>query len=146
MNKETFHATIKMITGEEVLAQVMPNDSETGMFFVLQNPIVIDEKTTIDPEKKMAVSGLIPKKWMNFATDDMTVINMNHVVSISELDKFGIEFYNTALLAARLTSPIKRQIKTKDNIGYLGTIEEFRKGLLDTYNNSPDVPNNESQS
>jgi len=144
MNKETFHATIKMITGEEVLAQVMPNDSEAGMFFVLQNPIVIDEKTTIDPEKKMAVSGLIPKKWMNFATDDMTVINMNHVVSISELDKFGIEFYNTALLAARLTSPIKRQIKTKDNIGYLGTIEEFRKGLLDTYNNSPDVPNTES--
>lgn len=146
MNTETFHATIKMITGEEVLAQVMPSEGESGAVFVLQNPIVIDEKTTIDTEKKMAVSGMIPKKWLNFATDDMTIVNMNHVVSISELDKFGIEFYRTALMAARLTSPIKRQIKTKDNIGYLGTIEEFRKGLNDNYNNSPDLPNNESQS
>ena len=65
---ENFHATIKMITGEEVLAQVMPAEEHDKMFFILSNPIVVNENVQIDQEKGVAVSGLIPKKWMTFAS------------------------------------------------------------------------------
>jgi len=135
-----FHATIKMITGEEVLAQVMPGDNEDNKFFVLSNPIVVHENMTIDAEKGVAVSGLIPKKWMVFGNDDMTIVNREHVVSMSELDKFGVQFYEKALIAAKVTSPIKKKVESTDNSGYLGIINKFREGLEGTFDKSPDLP------
>ena len=137
---ETFHATIKMITGEEVLARVLPTSDNGTDFFVLNDPIIIDEETQINHEKGVAVSGMIPKKWMMFANDDTTLVNKTHVVSMSELDKFGVDFYNKALIAAKAASPIKRRVESKDNAGYLGIIDKFRTDLEDIYKDSHDVP------
>ena len=117
---ENFHATIKMITGEEVLAEVLSAEENDEQFFVLSNPIVIQENVQIDQDKGIAVSGMIPKKWMNFSSDELTVVNRTHVVSMSELDKFGVEFYEKALIAARVASPVKKRVNSKDNTGFLG--------------------------
>jgi hypothetical protein len=136
-----FHATIKMITGEEVLAKVVPSMEENKDYFVLSNPITITENMQIDTEKGVAVSGMVPKKWMNFASDDLTIVNKTHIISMSELDKFGIDFYKKALTAAKFSSPIKRKIETKQNSGFVGKIETFRKKLEDDFNESPDLPN-----
>lgn len=135
-----FHATIKMITGEEVIAKVMPSVEEEKDYFVLSNPITITENMQIDAEKGIAVSGLVPKKWMNFASDDMTIVNKTHVISMSELDKFGIDFYKKALMAAKYSSPVKRKIETQKNSGFIGKIENFRKKLENDFNDSPDLP------
>ena len=137
---ENFHATIKMITGEEVLAQVMPAEEHDKSFFILSNPIVVNENLTIDQEKGVAVSGLIPKKWMTFASDDMTIVYRSHVVSISELDEFGVDFYNKALVAARVSSPVKKKVESKDNSGFIGKIQAFREKLEGTFGDSPDLP------
>jgi len=137
---ENFHATIKMITGEEVLAQVMPAEEHDKSFFILSNPIVVNENITIDQEKGVAVSGLIPKKWMTFASDDMTIVYRSHVVSISELDEFGVDFYNKALVAARVSSPVKKKVESKDNSGFIGKIQAFREKLEGTFGDSPDLP------
>ena len=139
---ENFHATIKMITGEEVLAEVLTAEENNEQFFVLSNPIVIHESVQIDQDKGVAVSGMIPKKWMNFANDEMTVVNKTHVVSMSELDKFGVEFYEKALIAARVASPVKKRVNSKDNTGFLGKIDGFRDKLKDIFDSSPDLPSN----
>ena len=135
-----FHATIKLITGEEVLAKVMPSIEDHKDYFVLSNPITISENMQIDAEKGIAVSGMIPKKWMNFASDDLTIVSKTHVISMCELDKFGIDFYRKALISARTSSPIKRQVDTSNNVGYLGKISETRTLLDKLYDESPDVP------
>ena len=129
-----------MITGEEVLAQVMPAEEHDKSFFILSNPIVVNENVTIDQEKGVAVSGLIPKKWMTFASDDMTIVYRSHVVSISELDEFGVDFYNKALVAARISSPVKKKVESKDNSGFIGKIQAFREKLEGTFGDSPDLP------
>ena len=129
-----------MITGEEVLAQVMPAEEHDKSFFILSNPIVVNENLTIDQEKGVAVSGLIPKKWMTFASDDMTIVYRSHVVSISELDEFGVDFYNKALVAARVSSPVKKKVESKDNSGFIGKIQAFREKLEGTFGDSPDLP------
>ena len=137
---DNFHATIKLITGEEVLARVLPNQENETEFFVLNNPIVIAEETHINPEKGVAISGMIPKKWMMFANDDTTIVNKTHVVSMSELDKFGIDFYQKALIAARAASPIKKRVDSKNNSGYLGATKGFRQRLENLFKDSYDVP------
>ena len=137
---EPFHATIKMITGEEVLAEVYPTEENGIDFFVLSNPIIIQDNTQIDTEKGIAVSGLIPKRWMLFANDDLTLVNRSHVVTMSELDRFGVDFYQKALVAAKVTSPIKKKVESKDNSGFIDKIESFRERLQDLFDSSPDVP------
>ena len=137
---EPFHATIKMITGEEVLAEVYPTEENGIDFFVLSNPIIIQDSTQIDTEKGVAVSGLIPKRWMLFANDDLTLVNRSHVVTMSELDRFGVDFYQKALVAAKVTSPVKKKVESKDNSGFIDKIESFRERLQDLFDGSPDIP------
>ena len=134
---DPFHATVKLITGEEVLAEVMPTEENGSEFFVLSNPIIISETVQIDQEKGVAISGLIPKKWMTYSSDDMSLVNKTHIVSISELDSFGVDFYEKALVVARATSPIKRKVTTDKNSGFVGKIESLRKKLEKDYKDSP---------
>jgi len=137
--QDNFFATLKLITGEEILAEVCPSEENEIDFLIVQNPIVISETMQIDQEKGVAVSGLVPKKWMLYSNDDMTIIYKTHVISLSELDKFGSEFYQKALIAARMSSPVKRKVDSRDNVGYVGNIKDHRKLLERMYDMSHDV-------
>ena len=136
---DPFYATLKLVTGEEVLAEVIPSSEEGTDFFLVSNAIVISETMSIDHQKGVAVSGLVPKKWMLYGNDDMTIIYKHHVISISELDKFGTDFYSKALIAAKVSSPVKRKVESENNVGYIGKIESTRLLLEDIYSSSPSV-------
>ena len=136
---ESFFATLKLTTSEEVLREVLPQEEAGTDFFVLSNPIVIIENNTIDTEKGVMISGLQPRKWMLYSNEDLTIVYRNHVVSISEMDKFGADFYKKALIAAKCSSPIKRKIETKNHSGFIGKIEKFRKKLQKDFDESPDL-------
>lgn len=137
---DSFHATVKLSTGEEILTQIMECEEEGESFYIFHNPIVITENNQVDMQKGLVVSGLVPKKWMLYSPDDMHVIQKEDVVTISELDKFGIQFYRKALLAAMASSPIKKKVETENHSGYIGEIEAFRNKLEDMFDNSPDIP------
>ena len=136
---ESFYATMKLSTCEEVLAEVLPQEENGTEFFILSNAITIAESNQIDAEKGIVMSGLVPRKWMLYANEDLTIVYKQHVVSISEMDRFGEDFYKKALLAARCSSPIKKKVETEKSTGYLGKIDKLRKKLQDKYDNSPDL-------
>ena len=136
---ESFPATIKLITGEEILAEVTLMEENGSDFFLVNDPIVISETMQVDHQKGVAMSGLVPKKWQLYANDSMTIINKQHIVSISELDKFGTDFYNKALIAAKLSSPVKRKVESEENVGYVGNTAESREFLEKMYEISHDV-------
>jgi len=135
----SFYATMKLITSEEVLGEILPQEEEGTEFFLISNPIVITENQQVDTEKGIVISGMVPRKWMMYANEDLTIIYKQHVISISELDKFGIDFYKKALVAAKCSSPIKKKVKTEKHTGYLGKIENIRKLLDKTFKDSPDL-------
>ena len=138
---EPFHANLRLITGEELLAEVFVTEECGEEMMVLGNPIVIMESTQIvDHKQGIARSGLLPKKWLTYSNEDVVLVNKNHIITISELDKFAVEFYQRALIAARLSSPVKRKIESSDNSGYVGDTKSHRDKLEDMYNKSFDVP------
>ncbi len=75
-----------------MLSEVMPQEENGTEYFVLSNPIVISESHQVDAEKGVVMSGLVPRKWMMYANEDLTIVYKQHVVSISEMDKFGYRF------------------------------------------------------
>ena len=139
MTDDSFHATVKLITGEEILTEIVECEENGERFFLFHNPIVITENNHVDMQKGVVVSGLVPKKWMMYSSEDMQVVYKQHVVSISELDKFGVEFYNKALIAAKASTPVKRKVETDRHSGYVGKIEAFRSKLEDMFKDSPDL-------
>ncbi len=139
MKRESFFATMKLTTCEEVLSEVLPSTEEGTDFFILSNPIVIAENNQIDTEKGIVMSGLVPRKWMLYANEDLAIVYKQHVVSISEMDKFGADFYKKALIAAKCSSPIKKKVETKKNTGYIGKIKQLRAKLEDIFDESPDL-------
>ena len=141
MTEDSFHATIKLVTGEEILAEIVECEENGQDFFLFHNPIIITENNHVDMQKGIVVSGLVPKKWMMYSSDDLMVVYRHHVISVSELDKFGIEFYKKALLSAKMSTPIKRKVSSRDNVGYVGKIEESRKLFDKLFDMSHDVPN-----
>ena len=137
---EQFYASLKLITGEEVLARVMKIVENDQELLLLDDAIIMEESNSVDPEKGTLTTGLSPRRWMNFGGDGITVVYKDHVITISEMDKYAIEFYEKAVLAARITSPVKKKLKQQEHTGYLGTTEDFRKYLEKMYKNSPDIP------
>jgi hypothetical protein len=135
-----FYASIKMVTGEEVLARCMKTVEGGEEIFLLDEPIVVPESTSIDKERNIALSGLVPRKWMTYGGDGLVIVYKHHIISISEMDRWGAEFYEKALLAARVTSPIKKKVHQEEHSGYLGSTDDYRDYLEDMYNNSPDIP------
>ena len=133
-----FFATLKLVTSEEVLGEVMPATENGTDFFILSNPIVIAENNQIDTEKGVVMSGLVPRKWMLYANEDMTIVYKQHVVSISEMDRFGTDFYKKALVAAKCSSPIKKKVESQKNTGYIGKIKQLRDKLEQVFDDSPD--------
>ena len=136
---ESFYASLKLVTSEELLSEVMPSEENGTEFFLLSNPIIVTENQHVDVEKGVVLSGMIPRKWMLYSNQDLIILYKQHVVSISELDKFGADFYQKALIAAKCSSPIKRKIETKNHSGFLGKIEQLRKKLQQDYDQSPDL-------
>ena len=137
---EQFYASLKLITGEEVLARTMLTEENGEEIFILDDPIIVPESSTLDPENLTAKSGLVPRKWMNYGGDGLTIVYKKHVITVSEMDQFGADFYEKALLAARVASPVKKKVKQENHSGYLGTTEDYRKYLEDMYKRSYDVP------
>ena len=133
---ESFYATLKLVTGEEILSEVIFCDENGEQFYILSGAITVEENATVDNEKGVIHSGLTPKKWPLFAPDDLTIVYKDKVVTISELDDYTKKFYDKALVTARITSPIKRRMELPDHSGYLGNTKNIRKDLEDLFNDS----------
>ena len=64
-----------------------------------------------------------------YSNDDMVIVYKDKVITITEMDSFGIDFYERALLAAKASAPIKRKVEPKKHAGYLGNTKDNRKYL-----------------
>ena len=48
------------------------------------------------------------RKWLRFAQDDMVIVYKENVVTISELDKYGVSAYQKYCILAKVKSPVRR--------------------------------------
>ena len=131
---EPFYATLKLVTGEEVLAETIPCEENGVEFFLLSGAIVIEENVNVDSDRGVAKTGLTPKRWPLFAPDDLTIVYKDKVVTISELDEYAEKFYQKALMTAKASNPVQRKMDTTEHPGYLGSTNSIREYLDKLFN------------
>jgi hypothetical protein len=138
--EEEFYATMKLTSGEEVVAKVC-YDKDDDVVIVF-NPRVVEK---IEMKKKnMIVEGIVFDDWINATEEDMFIIPRNQIITMVELDKRIAGFYEDHLddkslyRKSRSSEPksnSKRQ-NPKNHEGYLGSIKEAKKLLEQIYNKS----------
>jgi hypothetical protein len=127
MMEEDFYAVIKLISGEEIFSIVCPSEEEGRMMLILNNPVVIE----VVVMKQIGMQGYKIDPWLKFADDDTFLLDLDKVLTISEVrDEETIEMYHKFL----------RQQETKNSknpltpeMGYLSSVSEARKKFEKLY-------------
>tara|TARA_B100000029_G_C16890028_1_gene709992 strand:- start:135 stop:536 length:402 start_codon:yes stop_codon:yes gene_type:complete len=132
--EEEFFATLKLTTGEELIAKVSYMTDEDTL--ILDRPMVVER--ILQRRGKQAIEGFHLKEWMTATYESLFVIKMDQVVTITELDKKIEMFYNKHLeLDNReiVAEPMSDKGLTRQ-MGYLGSVRQTKKLLENIYKNS----------
>ena len=77
--EEDFYATLKLKTGEEIFARISATEEEDRTLLILSNPITISEI-----KSRFGMSGYKIEPWLKTTTDDMFIINLDDIITMSE--------------------------------------------------------------
>ena len=135
MMEEDFYATLKLKTGEEIFAKVIPTTEECeDIKLLVTNPIVITDLNSRTGSKV----GYKVEPWLKTTKEDMFIINMNDVLTISESRDMEMimmhqQFIKKQSSHNNVLSP-KEPNKTR-KMGYLSDVNEAKKILENIYKN-----------
>ena len=77
--EDDFYATIKLNSGEEVFAKVAASEEEDRTMLILHTPVTVSEI-----KNKGGLVGYKVEPWLKTTRDDMFIINMDSVITLSE--------------------------------------------------------------
>ena len=129
MTEDDFYATIKLKTGEEIFALVGYSEEEDRTFLLLESPITIEKI-----RNRGGVQGFRVEPWLKTSREELFVINMDDVLTISESkDLETIAMHETF---SRQYDDYNQEKKLNRKMGYISTISEAKKSLEKLYNKS----------
>ena len=135
--EEDFIATIKLVTGEEIISNVsyMPDDDS----LVLECPMEVSKIET--KQKNIHINGFALQEWIASTFDHMFVLPKKHVLTMTEVEDEKIQhFYNDCVtkhmaeLHTFRDTFEPRQFSRK--MGNLGSIKETKKSLENIFKKS----------
>ena len=123
MMEEDFYATVKLKSGEEIFAKVGYSEEEDRTFLLLTNPIVIQKI-----KNRGGLSGYKVEPWIKTSKDELFVINMDDVMTLSESkDLETITMHQT--FSMQQNGYYEKKTKLDRKMGYISTISEAKKSL-----------------
>ena len=129
MTEDDFYATIKFKSGEEIFALVGYSEEKDRTFLLLESPITIEKI-----RNRGGVQGFRVEPWLKTSREELFVINMDDVLTISESkDLETIAMHETF---SRQYDDYNQEKKLNRKMGYISTISEAKKSLEKLYNKS----------
>jgi hypothetical protein len=128
--EDDFYATIKLVTGEEIFSKVSVCEEENRTLLLLSNPIVVEEIKM----KKYGTIGWKVESWLKTTDDDMFIIDMNKVMTITENN--NVEIISVYHQYVRESSS-EKESSTKETLnrkmGYISSVIEAKEILEKLY-------------
>ena len=133
MDKEEFHAVLKLVSGEEIFAKVCPCEEEDKTVLILESPVTFETITI----KQSGVQAVRVNSWLKMTEDPLLVMNIQNVMTMTEVhDKHMINVYNKFL---RDQKRVTSQTELNPNMGFLSSISDARIFLEKLYKSSDDI-------
>jgi hypothetical protein len=127
---DEFYAIIKLVSGEEILSLVCPDENNGDLVLILQNPIIMK---MIESPRGIHIKV---KSWIELSDDNFFIIRPDKIITMTETrDKKIIEIYNNYIEEEEYsTEEPTYKIKLSKKMGYLSTVKEARKTLENIFN------------
>ena len=132
--EDDFYATIKLNSGEEIFAKVAASEEIDRTMLIVHHPIVIGEL-----KGKHGVVGYKVEPWLKTSKEDMFIINLNNVLTLSESnDVEMIIMYQRYLRDSEDDRTPESKISKK--MGYVANVKDAKEILEKIYKNSNKDP------
>ena len=130
---EEFYATIKLVSGEELVSKVCYLEDEDKV--LLENPLQVE--VARQRKGQIEVSGFSFKEWVSATFDNMFILNRSHIITVTEVDGQIVDFYQKTLNRLESGKSLTgRANKLPRGSGYLGSVKDMKKILEDIFNKS----------
>ena len=134
--EEDFYGTIKFKNGEEIFAKVAASEEEDRTMLILHNPILITEI-----KGKRGIMGYKVEPWLKTSREDMFIINMSDVLTLSESSDIEMIMMRQRYLRDSQYDEDNRS-KINRKMGYIGNVHDAKELLEKLYKlNKPKKPN-----
>ena len=133
LKEDDFIATVKLVSGEEIVARVcyLPDEDKV----ILENPLQVEVAKTRKGD--LEISGFSFKEWMSATFDQMFIVNRDHIITMSELGAPIIDFYEKTMKRMENGKSLTgRGNKLPRTSGYLGSINQTKKNLENIFKKS----------
>ena len=129
--EDDFYATIKFKNGEEIFAKVAASEEEDRTMLVIHNPI-----TAVEIKQRGQMVGYKVEPWLKTTKEDMFIINMSDVLTISESS--DIHMINMFQQFVQDSERDRRgQPKLSRKMGYISNVHDAKDILEKLYKYSP---------
>ena len=129
-NKEPydeFVATVKLVSGEEILTKVIIDYTSEEEQIIIDNPVICQEVRTAGANVPM---GYKFEPWIKMSEEEIFVLNLDKIITLSEIkDDLVIKTYNNIIEGG-----FKRQHPDLDrSMGYVNNVDSARKIIEKLY-------------
>ena len=133
MKDQEFLATLKLVSGEEVISMVLYLEDEDKV--LLSNPFSVEQSR--QKQGQLEITGFSFKEWVMASFDDMYIIGRDHIITITEVEGPIKEFYEKNLEKIQSHKQLlHKPNKLPRKSGYLGSINDTKNTLEDIYKKS----------
>ena len=123
MIEDDFYCTLKLKSGEEIFAKVAASEENDRTMLLVSNPIIVGEI-----KNKIGVVGYKIEPWLKTTSDDMFVLNMNDVLTMSESSDIEmIMMYQDYIRTSN--KPKGNNLTIDRKMGRLGNINDVKEIL-----------------
>ena len=130
MIEDDFYCTVKLKSGEEIFAKVAASEEEDRTMLLISHPIIVQEL-----KSKMGVVGYKIEPWLKTTTDDMFVIKLDDVLTMSESSDIEmIMMYQDYIRSSNKNTT--NQHKLNRRMGYIANINDAKEILEKIFKNN----------
>ena len=130
MIEDDFYCTVKLKSGEEIFARVAASEEEDRTMLLVSHPIIVNEI-----KGRMGVVGYKIEPWLKTTTDDMFVVNLEDVLTMSEsTDIEMIMMYQYYIRSSESDKNATNQSSIDRKMGRLGNVNDVKEILEKIYN------------
>ena len=129
-NKEPydeFIATVKLVSGEEILTKVIVDYTTQVEQVILDNPVICQEVRSHGANVPL---GYKFEPWMKMSEEEIYIVDLNNIITLSEIkDDLVIKTYNNIIEGG-----FKRQHPDLDRqMGYVNSVDKARQIIEKLY-------------
>jgi hypothetical protein len=127
MMEEDFYATVKLKSGEEIFAKIAASEEDDRTLLIVSNPITISEV-----KSRNGLTGYKIEPWLKTTTEDMFIINLSDVLTLSESSDIEmISMYQSYLRQSNKEQ--NNQSKISRRMGYISNVNDAKEILEKLY-------------